>query len=128
MQKRNNLNVSGLQSEDSDRLMAAVAAPREYAQILTEINRNTLWDVLDFTRGIYGQLRQVGVLTITYYCDHFQSFPLNDCTWYVCSRASNSVYHVYNLERRKSAFDFKAWLGAIRSSSEQSSSTASGRN
>ena len=68
-----------MQKEESDLLMAAVEATRDYVQSLTEINRTIRWDLLDFTRRIYVQPRQFGALTISNYCDHFSSFPLSDC-------------------------------------------------
>ena len=59
--------------EESDLFMEAVEATREYAQRVTEIYKTILWDVLEFTRRIYGQSKQDAS-----YCDHCQSFPLSD--------------------------------------------------
>ena len=42
-----------------------------------------LWDVLE--------LKEIAALTITYCCDHCQSAPLSDCTWYLCIGVSKSV-------------------------------------
>ena len=42
-----------------------------------------------------GHLKQKGALTITNFCDHCQSFPLSDCTWYV---------HQQKLEKQRQQF------------------------
>ena len=48
------MNELGMHREEHDMLIAAVEAAREYAQGVAEINRTILWDVLDFTRIVYG--------------------------------------------------------------------------
>ena len=71
--------------------LTAVEAARECAQRLTDINKSLLWGVKDFTSRIRGHPTQIGALTLTYYCDHWESFPLSDCTWYLWIGQSKSV-------------------------------------
>ena len=58
------LNDQGMQKEQHNLLIAAVGAARESAQSLTEIQSTILWDVLDFTRTIYGHPGQIRALAI----------------------------------------------------------------
>ena len=70
-----------MQKEEKKHLWVAEG----YAQSLADMNRILLWDVIDFTRRIFGHPKQIGVLT------HCQSLPLSDCTWYVCFGISKSL-------------------------------------
>ena len=71
---------SGWRAGRRERLffMMAAETAKEYAQRLTEVNKSIL---LDFTRRICCHPRQIGALTVAYYCDHCRSVPLCDCTW-----------------------------------------------
>ena len=74
-----------MQKEENDLLTAGVEASTEHVQSFAEIDRTILWDVQGYTRRIYGHPEELGALTMTYHCDHCQTFPLSDCTWYVFS-------------------------------------------
>ena len=71
-------------------LMKAVEAARDHSQSLTEMNKTVRCDVLDFTRIIHGQPKQIGARTITYDCG-CQNFLISDGTRYLCTGVSRSV-------------------------------------
>ena len=53
---------------------------RSYAQRVVSADQEAIfWHALDLTRRIYGQPKQLGALTLTLYCYHFQSCALSDC-------------------------------------------------
>ena len=104
----------------------AVEAAGEFAQNRTEMNKTILWGRV----GLYGQTEQIGALTITYCCDHCQSFPLSECTWYLRIGVRQNVREGSNcFLRRGQTFDWKrssrisslrARFGAKRSGSARS--------
>ena len=117
--------------------LKAVEAARECAQRLTDINKSLLWGVKDFTSRIRGNPTQIGAITLTYYCDLWESFPLSDCTWYLWIGQSKSVAregrnwfcgrcgHVYGC--RQPGLVVETRTGAPRRGFVQTFSDANGR-
>ena len=54
VQKWKDLSEAGMPKDESDLFTNVEEAAREYAQSLTATDQSVQWEVLDFTRRIYG--------------------------------------------------------------------------
>ena len=78
---KENLSELGMHGEEKNKRECQKAWQRQTVQL-------PICVVVDLTRNMYGHPKQIGVLTLTYFCDNSKCFRSVTSTWSVCTGVS----------------------------------------